>query len=143
MNKPKTSKKKNESAKQVIIATGRRKKATARVYLRPTGKGRFFINGKRWDVFFTTPVQKNLIMEPLSKSGLEGLADVKAKVEGGGITGQAGAVRLGLARAIVSIKEDLRTLFKREKLLTRDPRAKERKKYGQKGARKSFQWTKR
>ncbi len=132
-----------DSQKQVIIATGRRKTATARVYLRPVGRGRFFVNGKKWDVYFTTPVQKSLVIEPLEKAGLENSVDVKVRVNGGGITGQAGAIRLGLARAIVSIKEELSHLFKKERFLTRDPRAKERKKYGQKGARKRFQWTKR
>jgi len=139
----KTSGKKEQTEKKIIIATGRRKTATARVYLRPVGKGLFFVNGKRWDTYFTTPVQKSLVIEPLEKSGLEKSVDIKVRVNGGGITGQAGAIRLGLARAITQIKEELKPLFKKESLLTRDPRAKERKKYGQKGARKRFQWTKR
>ncbi|MBN2120427.1 MAG: 30S ribosomal protein S9 [Candidatus Omnitrophica bacterium] len=125
------------------MSTGRRKKAIARVQLIVDGKGRFYINGKKWDQYFTTHLHRLLISEPLERAKLSDKVDVKAKVQGGGITGQAGAIRLGLARSIVEYNYSLRSPFKKAKLLTRDPRAKERKKYGQKGARRRFQWTKR
>jgi small subunit ribosomal protein S9 len=139
----KPKEKKAEPQKRRIMSTGRRKEATARVQLILEGKGNFFINGKRWDQYFTTPLHKLLITEPLEKAKLRDKADVKARVRGGGITGQAGAIRLGLARSIVVYDETLRSPFKKSKFLTRDPRAKERKKYGRKGARRRFQWTKR
>jgi small subunit ribosomal protein S9 len=134
---------KSKSKKEQIMATGRRKEATARVQLILESTGRFIVNGKKQDEYFTIPVHNLLVNEPLAKSELAGKVDVKAKVKGGGVTGQAGAIRLGLARAIVEHNPELKTPFKKEKFLTRDPRAKERKKYGQKGARKKFQWTKR
>jgi small subunit ribosomal protein S9 len=144
MSEEKVSKtKKTKPEKTRIMSTGRRKEATARVQLIIEGKGRFFINGKRWDQYFTTHLHKLLITEPLEKAKLSDKVDVKARVRGGGITGQAGAIRLGLARSIVEYNQSLRSPFKKAKLLTRDPRAKERKKYGRKGARKRFQWTKR
>jgi len=128
---------------QIVIATGRRKQASARVQLITGGGGRFLINGRKWDEYFTTPLHRLLITEPLEKAKIQGEVDVKAKVQGGGITGQAGAIRLGVARAIVQYNQELRSPFKKAKFLTRDPRAKERKKYGRKGARRRFQWTKR
>ena len=126
-----------------VMATGRRKEAVARVQLMLSGKGLFLVNGKKWDQYFTTPFLKNLVSEPLQKANLQDSVDVKARVNGGGITGQAGAIRLGISRAIVENNPDLKSPFKKEKFLTRDPRSKERKKYGQKGARRKFQWTKR
>jgi small subunit ribosomal protein S9 len=132
-----------EQEKQIIIATGRRKQATARVQLITGGAGRFLINGKKWDEYFTTPLHRLLVSEPLEKAKLKDAVDIKAKVQGGGITGQAGAVRLGMARAIVEYNQELKSPFKKAKFLTRDPRAKERKKYGRRGARRRFQWTKR
>ncbi|HEC69115.1 MAG TPA: 30S ribosomal protein S9 [Candidatus Omnitrophica bacterium] len=126
-----------------ILASGRRKEAVARVQLIVPGKGKFLINGKKWDEYFTTPLHRLLVKEPLNKANLSTPVDVKAKAEGGGITGQAGAIRLGLAKALVEYNPQLKSPFKREKLLTRDPRAKERKKYGRRGARRRFQWTKR
>lgn len=135
--------KKTETELKNIMATGRRKEATARVQLKLEGQGNIFINGKKLDEYFTTPSHKLLITAPLEKAELKDKVDVKARVIGGGITGQAGAVRLGLARAIVENNPELKSAFKKEKFLTRDPRSKERKKYGQKGARKQFQWTKR
>ena len=126
-----------------IMSTGRRKEATARVQLIIEGNGRFLVNGKKWDQYFTTPLHKLLITEPLEKAKLGEKVDIKARVHGGGITGQAGAIRLGLARSIVEYNQGLKPTFKKAKFLTRDPRAKERKKYGRKGARRRFQWTKR
>jgi small subunit ribosomal protein S9 len=144
MNEQKTPKTKKEKPKKTsIMSTGRRKEATARVQLTLEGKGRFIINGKKWDQYFTTPLHKLLITEPLEKAKIKNKVDVKARVHGGGITGQAGAIRLGLARSIVEYDQNLRSPFKKAKFLTRDPRAKERKKYGRKGARRRFQWTKR
>lgn len=138
--------KKPEEEKEVLrfMATGRRKEATAQVQI-IIGRGRpdFTVNGRKWDEYFTTPSHRLLVREPLEKSQLRDTLVVRAKVKGGGITGQAGAVRLGLARAIVTYRQDLKSLFKKEKFLTRDPRSKERKKYGRRGARRRFQWTKR
>ncbi len=138
----KNSNNKQEKTSIKILATGRRKEATARVQLILPGKGNFIINGKKWDEYFTTPLHRVLVREPLEKAKLENV-DIKAKAEGGGITGQAGAIRLGLAKALVEYNPQLKSPFKKEKLLTRDPRAKERKKYGRRGARRRFQWTKR
>ncbi len=133
----------SETPRTPIITVGRRKEATARVYCYTQGKGNIIINGRNLDQYFTTSAQKILVREPLMKGGCEATLDIKAKVEGGGITGQAGAIRLGIARAIILMKPELRSLFGKEKLLTRDQRSKERKKFGQKGARKKVQWTKR
>ena len=130
-------------SRESILTTGRRKEAVARVWLFPQGKGRFYVNGKKWEEYFVTSSQRHLVREPLEKAGLSESVDIRARVEGGGISGQAGAVRLGIARAIVEYKSELKSAFKKDKLLTRDPRSKERKKYGQKGARRRFQWTKR
>lgn len=143
MNKEKDKGKKEKQPRRIISATGRRKESSARVQMALEGKGLFLVNGKKWDEYFTTPLHKLLVIEPLDRAGLNDKVDVKAKVLGGGITGQAGAVRLGLSRAIVEYDSDLKPSFKKSKLLTRDPRAKERKKYGQKSARRQFQWTKR
>ncbi len=145
MNKEKdrSKEKGQKQPRRIISATGRRKKSSARVQMALEGKGLFLVNGKKWDEYFTTPSHKLLVVEPLDRAGLNDKVDVKAKVLGGGITGQAGAIRLGLSRAIVEYDSELKTPFKKSKLLTRDPRAKERKKYGQKGARRKFQWTKR
>lgn len=138
------SKKIKKDTENRIMATGRRKEASARVQLILEGKGRFLINGKKWDQYFTTPLHRLLVVEPLDMAHLKDKVDVKARVRGGGITGQAGAIRLGLARAIVRFNSsEFKAPFKKAKLLTRDPRAKERKKYGRKGARRRFQWTKR
>lgn len=126
-----------------IQATGRRKQAVARVTLFTEGTGKFMVNGKQWDEFFTTVTLRNSVMQALEVSGLKDKVDVRAIVNGGGITGQADAVKLGLARAIVEANEEFKAPFKEVKLLTRDPRSKERKKYGQRGARAKFQWTKR
>jgi small subunit ribosomal protein S9 len=122
--------------------TGRRKSSVARVWLRP-GEGRVQVNERPVDEFFTHPTLKMLLMQPLKIVGQEGKYDVMASVSGGGSTGQAGAIRLGIARALVRVDGAMRTALKKAGLLTRDPRAKERKKYGQKGARARFQFSKR
>jgi small subunit ribosomal protein S9 len=122
--------------------TGRRKNSVARVWLRP-GEGKIQVNDRPVDDFFPRPTLKMLLAQPLKVVGMEGKFDVLATVSGGGTSGQAGAIRLGIARALVRLDEAMRTTLKKAGLLTRDPRVKERKKYGQKGARARFQFSKR
>jgi small subunit ribosomal protein S9 len=122
--------------------TGRRKTSTARVFLRP-GSGAISINYRAFDTFFTTEALRTQIRQPLALTDTADKFDVVATVAGGGVSGQAGAVRLGIARALVEYNTDLRKRLKNEGLLTRDARAKERKKYGMAGARKRFQFSKR
>lgn len=125
-----------------ISATGRRKNAIARVRL-ADGAGKVVINKRPFEDYFKTQTLRTVVLQPFVVSKLEGKYDVNAIVVGGGISGQAGAIRLGIARALVSIDENLRKTLRGFGFLTRDPRAKERKKYGQKRARKRFQYTKR
>ena len=122
--------------------TGRRKTSTARVFLRP-GSGTVSINHKAFDAFFPTEALRTQIRQPLVLTETSDKFDVLATVAGGGVSGQAGAVRLGIARALVEYNAELRKQLKTEGLLTRDARAKERKKYGMAGARKRFQFSKR
>ncbi|MBV8053174.1 MAG: 30S ribosomal protein S9 [Acidobacteriaceae bacterium] len=122
--------------------TGRRKSATARVYLRP-GSGDFKVNGRPFDQYFVTESQRRSAREPLLSSETTSSFNVVANVAGGGVNGQADAVKLGIARALMLFNIELRKKLKAEGLISRDPRAKERKKYGQKGARKRFQYSKR
>jgi len=123
-------------------ATGRRKTSVANVTI-IHGEGRIIINGKPADLYFPRETLRMVIRQPIELAGITGKYDVIASVSGGGFTGQAGAVRHGIARALVSMENDLRIRLKKEGFLTRDPREKERKKYGQKGARKRFQFSKR
>jgi len=122
--------------------TGRRKTSTARVFLRP-GSGAVTINRKAFDSFFPTEALRTQIKTPLILTETADKFDVLATVNGGGVSGQAGALRLGIARALVEYNGELRKQLKTEGLLTRDARAKERKKYGMAGARKRFQFSKR
>jgi small subunit ribosomal protein S9 len=122
--------------------TGRRKASVARVWLQ-AGAGKVEVNERPVDDFFPRQTLKMILMQPLKVVGIEGKYDVIATVDGGGITGQAGAIRLGIARALLQLDAALRSTLKKAGLLTRDPRAKERKKYGQKGARARFQFSKR
>lgn len=122
--------------------TGRRKSSVARVWLRPGG-GKIQVNERLVDEFFPRPTLRMLLAQPLKVLGLEGKFDIQASVTGGGASGQAGAIRLGIARALVRVDEALRGQLKKAGLLTRDPRVKERKKYGQRGARARFQFSKR
>ncbi|MBI2113797.1 MAG: 30S ribosomal protein S9 [candidate division NC10 bacterium] len=122
--------------------TGRRKNSVARVWLRP-GEGKIQVNDRPVDEFFPRPTLTMLLAQPLKVVGVEGKFDVLATVSGGGTSGQAGAIRLGIARALVRLDEAMRSALKKAGLLTRDPRVKERKKYGQKGARARFQFSKR
>ncbi len=122
--------------------TGRRKTAIARVYLRP-GTGEFKVNGKPFEVYFVTESQRVSAKQPLALTDSAGSFNVVARVSGGGVNGQADAVKLGIARALMQFNLELRKKLKAEGMVTRDSRAKERKKYGQKGARKRFQYSKR
>ena len=122
--------------------TGRRKSSVARVFLRP-GAGEFQVNGRPFDHYFVTEAQRTEARQPLLVAEAASTFNITANVSGGGITGQAGAVRLGVARALLQFNVELRSKLKGEGFLTRDPRKKERKKYGQKGARKRFQFSKR
>ena len=125
-----------------LVATGRRKQSVARVRLIP-GTGTILVNHRPYDSYFPREALRLAIREPLLLTRLLGKFDVIANVFGGGTTGQAGAIRMGIARALASLEDAHRVSLRGAGLLTRDPRMKERKKYGQKGARKRFQWTKR
>ena len=122
--------------------TGRRKSAIARVFLRP-GSGEFKVNGKAFDVYFVTEQQRVAAKKSLVVSETTAAFDVVTTVSGGGVAAQADAVKMGIARALLQFNAELRKTLKAEGLLTRDARVKERKKYGQKGARKRFQFSKR
>lgn len=122
--------------------TGRRKTSTARVFLRP-GSGTITVNSQPVEASFPTESQRLLIRQPLVATETGERFDVLATTAGGGVVGQAGALRLGIARALVEYDEELRGALRKVGLLTRDPRAKERKKYGLAGARKRFQFSKR
>ena len=122
--------------------TGRRKTATARVYLKP-GNGKIQINSRSIDSYIQSDIQKMVIRHPLVLTGMQDKVDATVRVRGGGPTGQAGAVRHGISRALLQLDPDLRPKLKAAGFLTRDPREVERKKYGQPGARKRFQFSKR
>lgn len=122
--------------------TGRRKTSTARVYLRP-GTGEIVVNRRPFDNYFPNEALRMIIRQPLSLTDTAGKFDILINVDGGGPAGQAGAVRHGITRALMEFNADLRPGLKKAGLVTRDPRQKERKKYGQKGARKRFQFSKR
>lgn len=122
--------------------TGRRKSSVARVFLRP-GSGKFTVNDRELDMYFLTDAQRVEVRQPLVTSETTSTFDITANVSGGGINGQAGALKMGIARALLEFNLELRKKLKAEGFLTRDARGKERKKYGQKGARKRFQFSKR
>jgi small subunit ribosomal protein S9 len=122
--------------------TGRRKTSTARVFLRP-GEGRITVNGRDFEDYFSRDTLKMLVRQALTVSETGGQFDITATVEGGGGSGQAGALRHGISRALLVYNAELRGRLKDAGFLTRDPRKKERKKYGQPGARKRFQFSKR
>ena len=125
-----------------FYATGRRKTSSARVFLRP-GTGTITVNHREFNAFFPTEALRTLIKVPLVLTETADKFDVLATVAGGGVSGQAGAVRLGISRALVLYNAELRKRLKKGGLMTRDARAKERKKYGMAGARKRFQFSKR
>jgi len=123
-------------------ATGRRKTSVARVILRP-GEGKLVVNRRAFQSYFPSEALRAEIQQPLVSTELAGKFDVLVNASGGGIHGQAGATKLGIARALIVFNPELRPRLRQGGFLTRDPRAKERKKYGQKGARKRFQFSKR
>jgi small subunit ribosomal protein S9 len=125
-----------------FYATGRRKESTARVFLRP-GSGTITVNQREFAKYFPSEALRVQVVQPLQLTETADKFDVLCTVAGGGITGQAGAIRLGIARALVELSAENRPRLKKEGLLTRDARAKERKKYGMAGARKRFQFSKR
>ena len=127
---------------ETIHKIGRRKTAVARIYL-SEGKGNITVNNREFENYFTTPTLRYKIQQPLALTDNEKTFDIKINVYGGGITGQAEAVRLAISRAMCELNEEHRIVLKPEGLLTRDPRMVERKKFGQKKARKKFQFSKR
>jgi small subunit ribosomal protein S9 len=124
------------------LGTGRRKTAIARVRL-ASGTGKIQINGRSFESYFPVETQRVIVSQPFTVTGTADKFDAQVSVTGGGPNGQAGAVRHGIARALLTVDANLRPLLKAEGLLTRDPRMRERKKYGQPGARKRFQYSKR
>ena len=130
-----------ESANQ-FYATGKRKNSVAKVWLMP-GTGKIIVNDRELDEYFDVPANRNVLTSPLTLVDKNDAFDVKVTVMGGGYTGQAGAIRHGVSKALVLSDPDLRGVLKSAGFLTRDARQKERKKYGQKGARASFQFSKR
>ncbi|MCX5700788.1 MAG: 30S ribosomal protein S9 [Candidatus Omnitrophica bacterium] len=130
------------SSTEKHTAVGRRKDSVARVQLIP-GSGNFLVNKRPCEKYFLRETDRIIIRQPLELTNNTTKFDVYANIKGGGISGQAGALRLGISRALMAMDPALKDLLRKQGYLTRDPRAKERKKYGQKGARKRFQWTKR
>lgn len=125
-----------------ILATGRRKCAVARVRMVP-GTGKVTVNGKNWEEYFTTEALRGYIAQPFQVSSTVDKFDLNVRLDGGGMSGQAGAMRHGIARALVAFDESYRAVLKSNGMMTRDSRVKERKKPGQPGARKRFQFSKR
>ena len=131
------------SKKPYMYGTGRRKSSVARVHLFEGGNGTITINGRDIDEYFGLETLKMVVRQPLEATGTVGKVDISATVSGGGVSGQAGALRHGLARALLSVDPAYRTILKQAGFLTRDPRMKERKKYGLKAARRAPQFSKR
>jgi small subunit ribosomal protein S9 len=129
-------------AQQFYNSTGRRKTSTARVRLKP-GKGVIVVNGRSFEDFFPRPVLRLIVNQPLEQIGMVGQFDIYANCTGGGNAGQAGALRHGISRALIQFNPELRGTLKGAAMLTRDARAKERKKYGKRGARRGTQFSKR
>ena len=124
------------------IALGRRKESTARVRMQP-GTGEITINNRPFEKYFLRETDRIIVKQPLAITESANKFNIAARLTGGGLTGQAGALRLGIARALLLVDSNFKEIFRKNGYLTRDPRMKERNKYGQKGARKRFQWTKR
>ncbi len=131
------------SKKPYMYGTGRRKSSVARVHVIPGGTGAITINGRDIDDYFGLDTLKLIVRQPLVTTGTVGKVDVEATVNGGGVTGQAGAIRHGISRALLQVDENYRAALKAAGFLTRDPRMKERKKYGLKAARRAPQFSKR
>ncbi len=131
-----------QGAAKKFYGTGRRREAIARVYLKP-GPAGFTVNGRPVDDYFRNVAWHTAAVEPLKFTQMIDQVEVIAHVKGGGVGGQAGAIRMGIARALSRLNPDLRPSLRKNGFLTRDPRMKERKKYGQKGARRRFQYSKR
>jgi small subunit ribosomal protein S9 len=129
-------------AQAFVNSTGRRKQSVARVRMRP-GKGEIIINGQKFEEYFVRPVLRLVINQPLEQIGMIGKFDILANCHGGGHSGQAGALRHGIARALIEFDKALRPSLKGAGMLTRDARGKERKKYGKRGARRGTQFSKR
>ena len=132
-----------QSKRPYVYGTGRRKSSVARVHLIPNGTGVITINGRSLDEYFGLETLKLIVRQPLVTTGTVDKFDVEATVTGGGVTGQAGAIRHGIARALLLVDANYRGALKAEGFLTRDPRMKERKKYGLKAARRAPQFSKR
>ena len=132
-----------QSKKPYLYGTGRRKSSVARVHVFPNGTGSITINGRDIEEYFGLDTLKMIVRQPLVATASEGKVDVVATVKGGGVSGQAGALRHGIARALLSVDPAYRTILKQAGFLTRDPRMKERKKYGLKAARRAPQFSKR
>ena len=131
-----------EQAIKYSTAVGRRKEAVARVRL-SEGKGKIVVNALPYDKYFIRETDRLIIRQPLQATNTLTKYDIAANIRGGGLAGQAGALRHGISRALIVAEPELKEILRKQDFLTRDPRMKERKKYGQKGARKRFQWTKR
>ncbi|WP_149453443.1 30S ribosomal protein S9 [Pasteuria penetrans] len=130
------------SSSRQLYGTGRRKESVARVHLRP-GSGKMIVNGRPMEEYFGLPILRAIVRQPLVLANREGVFDILVNVKGGGFTGQAGAIRHGVSRALLQAEGDLRPVLKKSGYLTRDPRMKERKKYGLKAARRAPQFSKR
>ena len=131
------------SKKPYVYGTGRRKSSVARVHLFPGGTGAITVNGRDIDDYFGLETLKYIVRQPLNKTDTTSKVDISATVKGGGVTGQAGAIRHGISRALLLVDESFRQPLKEAGFLTRDPRMKERKKYGLKAARRAPQFSKR
>ncbi|MBQ2840777.1 MAG: 30S ribosomal protein S9 [Oscillospiraceae bacterium] len=129
--------------KPYFYGTGRRKSSVARVHVYPNGSGKITVNGRTLDNYFGLDTLKLIVRQPLVTTDMLDKVDIEATVIGGGVTGQAGAIRHGIARALLNVNEEFRPMLKKEGFLTRDPRMKERKKYGLKAARRAPQFSKR
>ncbi|MCI8877943.1 MAG: 30S ribosomal protein S9 [Oscillospiraceae bacterium] len=132
-----------QSKKPYLYGTGRRKSSVARVHVFPNGSGSITINGRDIEEYFGLDTLKMIVRQPLVATATEGKVDIVATIKGGGVSGQAGALRHGIARALLLASDEYRPILKKAGLLTRDPRMKERKKYGLKAARRAPQFSKR
>jgi len=132
-----------KAKKPYFYGTGRRKSSVARVHVYPDGTGKVTINGRDIDDYFGLDTLKLIVRQPLELVGIAGKVDIETTVAGGGVTGQAGAIRHGVARALLLLNPEFRSELKKAGFLTRDPRMKERKKYGLKAARRAPQFSKR